>query len=67
MKQIRIVRDSGSVEGEDSRFTCEWMEASLMNRWLLKTRLDEALARHGAGSHRIESRDKQQTQQSVGA
>lgn len=52
---------------EVPRFTCEWMEASLMNRWLLRTRLEEALARHGAGSHRIELRDKQTASESVAA
>lgn len=59
MKQIRIVRTGGIGMTDGRRFACEWMEASLNNRWFLRTRLDEALRVHGHGTHRIEIRDKQ--------
>ncbi|KQP19287.1 hypothetical protein [Pseudorhodoferax sp. Leaf265] len=58
MKQIRISGTGDVVRIEGQRFVCEWMEASLMNRWLLKIRLAEALAAHGEGSHWVEMRDK---------
>lgn len=57
MKQIRIARNDGTQASGERRFICEWMEASLMNRWFLKTRLAEALQTHGDGSHWIESRE----------
>ncbi len=58
MKQIRISSHVESPPSNGQRFACEWMEASLMNRWLLKIRLAEALAAHGEGSHWVETRDK---------
>jgi hypothetical protein len=58
MKQIRISGTGDVSRSEGRRFVCEWMEASLMNRWLLKIRLAEALAAHGEDSHWVETRDK---------
>lgn len=58
MNQVRITRKDGVVPTDGQRFVCEWMEASLMNRWLLKTRLAEAVQTYGDGSHWIESREK---------
>lgn len=58
MKQIRMVRVAGAAEFRGRSFACEWMEASLNNRWLLKTRLAEALQADGVDTHRIELRDK---------
>lgn len=60
MKQIRIASLGGFTNREGQRFVCEWMEASLMNRWFLKSRLAEALAAHGPNSHWVETRDKQE-------
>jgi hypothetical protein len=54
MNQIRIAHDE-KVAPAKARFSTSWMVASSMNLWLLKARLAEALARHGAGSHWIES------------
>lgn len=67
MKQIRIARENGLSGTATPRFTCEWMEASLMNRWLLKTRLTEALAEYGPGSHWIETREKKEVAEPIGA
>lgn len=58
MKQIRISSHVERPPSKGQQFVCEWMEASLMNRWLLKIRLAEALAAHGEGSHWVETRDK---------
>jgi len=63
MKQIRISGTGGVARIDGQRFVCEWMEASLMNRWLLKIRLAEALAAHGEGSHWVETRDKELAQE----
>lgn len=57
MKQIRIECRSGIEELDAPQFRCGWMEASLMNRWMLKVRLSEAVGCHGEGSHWIETRD----------
>lgn len=57
MKQIRIAQ-AEPAKSDDRRFACEWMEASLNNRWFLKTRLAEALRVHGPDTHQIELRDK---------
>lgn len=62
MKQIRIASQAALDTPPSPRFACEWMEASLMNRWLLKARLAEALAAHGAESHWIETRDHQRSE-----
>lgn len=58
MKQIRIVRAEGFHAPDERRFTCEWMEASQMNRWFLKLRLAEAEEAHGLGTYLVETRDK---------
>lgn len=58
MKQIRIARKESLDLGTGRRYVSEWMEASLMNRWFLRTRLAEALDAHGADSHWIETREK---------
>lgn len=50
----------GLVPSDGQHFVCEWMEASSMNRWFLKTRLAEAVRSHGDGSHWIEFREKLQ-------
>ena len=63
MKQIRISGTGNVALFERERFVCEWMEASLMNRWLLKIRLAEAVAAHGEGSHWVETRDKETVHQ----
>lgn len=55
MNQIRIAHDV-KVASTIGRFSTAWMVASTMNFWLLKARLAEALVRHGAGSHWIETR-----------
>jgi hypothetical protein len=65
MKQIRISSHVERPPSKGQQFVCEWMEASLMNRWLLKIRLSEALSAHGEGSHWVETRDKEQTRESV--
>lgn len=58
MKQIRIASTREVAQNnQGQRFVCEWMEGSLMNRWLLKNRLAEALEVHGTGSHWVEVRD----------
>ncbi|PZP99170.1 MAG: hypothetical protein DI587_10955 [Variovorax paradoxus] len=57
MQQVRI-STSLPPQSPTERFTCEWMEGSMMNRWLLKGRLAEALAAHGERTHWIETRDK---------
>jgi len=67
MKQIRIARNDGVQASGERRFICEWMEASLMNRWFLKTRLAEALQAHGDGSHWIESREMARVQETAAA
>ena len=54
MNQIRIAHDQ-KVALANGRFSTAWMVASTMNLWLLKARLAEALAWHGAGSHWIET------------
>lgn len=59
MKQIRISSTNDICRAEGQPFICGWMEASLMNRWLLKIRLAEALAAHGEGSHWVETRDSE--------
>lgn len=61
MKQIRIVRKE-DLDTAGRRYACEWMEASLMNRWFLRTRLAEALEQYGPDSHWIETREKPATQ-----
>lgn len=38
-----------------------------MNQWFLKSRLAEALAAQGPGSHRIESREKPRVEEGVAA
>lgn len=59
MKQIRIVQvEPANPVGR--RFACEWMEASLNNRWFLKARLAEALQAHGPDTHQIELREKRE-------
>ncbi len=58
MQQIRIASTRGISSTDGQRFVCEWMEASLMNRWFLKTRLAEAVALHGPESHWVETREK---------
>lgn len=58
MKQIRIVEVAGFAQPDGKPFHCEWMEASLNNRWFLKTRLAEALCVHGPDTHQVELRDK---------
>lgn len=63
MKQIRIANKESSTHAYGPRYVCEWMEASLMNRWFLKTRLEQALQTHGDGSHWIETREKVQAQE----
>lgn len=68
MKQIKIVRNDKTAPSDGPRFVCEWMEASLMNRWFIKMRLAEALQAHGEGSHWIEAREKVQAgEMEVGA
>lgn len=67
MKQIRIASTREVTQAEGQRFVCEWMEGSLMNRWLLKNRLVEALATHGPDSHSIETRDTQPIRQAATA
>lgn len=57
MQQVRI-STSLPPQSPTERFTCEWMEGSMMNRWLLKARLAEALVAHGERTHWIETRDK---------
>jgi hypothetical protein len=54
MNQIRIAHDE-EVAPVKERFSTAWMVASSMNLWLLRARLAEALARHGSGSHWIET------------
>lgn len=41
------------------------MEASLMNRWLIKLRLAEALEAYGEGSHSIETRPTERARAAV--
>lgn len=67
MNQIRIARKDGAQVPGAPRFVCEWMEASLMNRWFLKTRLAEALQAHGDGSHWIESREMSRARETAAA
>lgn len=67
MKQIRIASTRDVAQNQGQRFVCEWMEGSLMNRWLLKNRLAEALEVHGAESHWIEVRDIQPVGQTAPA
>ncbi|GHC85031.1 hypothetical protein GCM10007320_29690 [Pseudorhodoferax aquiterrae] len=64
MKQVRIAT-SLSAQLPTERFTCEWMEGSMMNRWLLKARLSEALAAHGEDTHWIETRDKPRVEEAA--
>lgn len=66
MKQVRIA-SSLAAQQPTERFTCEWMEASMMNRWLLRARLADALAAHGDQTHWIETRDKPVLQQIAAA
>lgn len=56
MQQIRITSKTGPVHPKGPRFVCEWMEASQMNRWFLRSRLAEAIAACGPESHWIETR-----------
>ena len=63
MKQIRIAHNDSTTSSDGPRFVCEWMEASLMNRWFIKMRLAEALQAHGEGSHWIETREKVQARE----
>jgi hypothetical protein len=56
MQQIRIASANDKAREQSQRFECEWMEASLMNRWLIKLRLAEAVEAHGADSHWVETR-----------
>lgn len=63
MKQIRIAHKDTNTPVGGPRYVCEWMEASSMNRWFLKTRLAEALQTHGDGSHWIETREKAQARE----
>lgn len=58
MKQIRIAHNDSTTPPDGPGFVCEWMEASLMNRWFIKMRLAEALQIRGEGSHWIETREK---------
>jgi len=67
MKQIRISSTREVAQNQGQRFVCEWMEGSLMNRWLLKNRLAEALEVHGEGSHWVESRDTEHVRQAAPA
>ncbi|MGC3983992.1 MAG: hypothetical protein QM777_04255 [Pseudorhodoferax sp.] len=67
MKQIRIASTREVAQNQGQRFVCEWMEGSLMNRWLLKNRLAEALEMHGAGSHWVEVRDTQTVREAAPA
>jgi hypothetical protein len=64
MKQVRIAT-SLTAQLPTERFTCEWMEGSMMNRWLLKSRLAEALAAHGPDTHWIETRDKPRVEEAA--
>jgi hypothetical protein len=57
MQQVRIATSLSSQKPTE-RYSCEWMEGSMMNRWLLKARLAEALAAHGQDTHWMETRDK---------
>ncbi len=63
MKQIRIVRKDSVYASCGPRFASEWMAASWMNRWFLKTRLAEALHTHGDGSHWIETQEKERARE----
>ncbi len=63
MQQIRIAGVDGLSHGEGRRFVCEWMEGCSMNQWFLKSRLAEALAVHGPGSHWMEKRAMERSQQ----
>jgi hypothetical protein len=67
MKQIRIASTQVHAREPGQRFVCEWMEGSLMNRWLLKNRLAEALQMHGPESHWIETRDTHAVRQTAAA
>nr|WP_145552307.1 hypothetical protein [Variovorax boronicumulans] len=64
MKQVRIAA-SLTAQLPTDRFTCEWMEGSMMNRWFLKSRLAEALAAHGQDTHWIETRDKPRVEEAA--
>ncbi|GHD04356.1 hypothetical protein GCM10007320_65150 [Pseudorhodoferax aquiterrae] len=66
MKQVRIAT-SLPTQLPTERFSCEWMEGSMMNRWFLKARLAEALAAHGLDTHWIETRDKPRVEDVVPA
>lgn len=57
MTQIRIARLSGCPPNPVERYATPWIVASAMNRWLLKVRLVEALACHGAHSYQLETSD----------
>lgn len=61
MKQIRIARNVSVYASCGPRFTSEWMAASWLNRWFLRTRVAEALHVHGDGTHWIETREYQHT------
>lgn len=58
MKEIRICCADSLTLGQKSRYACEWMHASLANRWLLKMRLSAARLAHGDDSHWVEMREK---------
>lgn len=59
MQQIRIASVCDLPQGHGQRFVSEWMESCEMNRWLLKTRLHEALAVYGPQTHWVETRAPQ--------
>ena len=63
MKQIRIARKNSVYASCGPRFASEWMVASLLNRWFLKTRLAEALQTHGDATHWIETRETVQARE----
>lgn len=67
MEQIRIASTQVQVSESGQRFVCEWMAGSLMNRWLLKNRLAEALRLHGPDSHWIETRDTHAVRETAAA
>lgn len=65
MQELRIVSAAGLEYREEGRFVCDWMEGSLMNRWLIKIRLAQALDAYGVGSHKIETRPTERSRAMV--
>ena len=43
--------------GKRSFYVCDWIPASLPNRWLLRMRLDEARKTHGQDAQWVETRE----------